>query len=106
MRSTLLALLLALLVVASLFLVCLIVAGIIAVFAAIIIWSLQSKRDTRSYRASPATAGVPWQCALCGRRFPNRQAALAHAEPDHPERDAAEVREHLSIASGMAPPDR
>ena len=94
----LLALCLALLLVAGLFFVGLLAAGIGAVFVAIILWSVQSRRDTHSYGASPGAKGVPWQCDVCAERFPNRDAAFEHASSEHPEADA---RQTVSIASGM-----
>jgi hypothetical protein len=96
----LLALCLALLVVSALFTVGLLLAGILALFGTLALWVVQSRRDQRSYGASPGALGVPWQCDLCGgRRFPDRQSALDHAGAEHPEADA---REHVRIASGMA----
>jgi hypothetical protein len=73
------------------------------VVIALIGWSVESYRDRLSYRASPGPTGVPWRCDLDGREFPSRQAALHHAQHEHPERDFAEAQTHLSVAGGLPP---
>jgi hypothetical protein len=77
--------------------------AILFVVVTVIGWSIESQMDRRSYRASPGPTGVPWRCDLDGRQFPNRQAALHHAEHEHPERDFAEAQTHLSVAGGLPP---
>jgi hypothetical protein len=47
-------------------------------FGTVIGWFVQSHMDSRSYRASPGSTGVPWRCGLDGRQFPSRHAALHH----------------------------
>jgi hypothetical protein len=78
-------------------------SAIALVLVAVIAWSVESQMDRRSYRASYGLAGVPWRCELDGRQFPSRQAALHHAEHEHPERDFADARTHLSVSGGLPP---
>lgn len=73
------------------------------VILAFIGWSVESRMDTRSYLSSPGPTGVPWRCDLDGRQFPSHQAALDHAQHQHPERDVADAQSHLSVAAGLAP---
>ena len=81
----------------------LLLSGLIFVLVTLVTWFVESRRDVRSYRSSPAASAVPWQCDLCGRRLPNRDAAFHHAAHDHPERDPEEARTHLSVASALPP---
>jgi hypothetical protein len=78
-------------------------SAIALVLVSVIGWSVESRMDARAYRASPRPTGIPWQCDLDGRRFPSHQAALHHAEHEHPERDFAEAQTHLSVAGGLPP---
>lgn len=78
-------------------------SAIALVGIAVIGWSVESQKDRRSYRASRGPTSVPWRCDLDGRQFPSRQAALHHAQHEHPERDFAEAQSHLSVAVGLPP---
>jgi hypothetical protein len=78
-------------------------SAIALVLVVVIGWSVESQRDRGSYRGSRGPAGVPWRCDLDGRQFPSQQAALHHAEHEHPERDIADARTHLSVSAGLPP---